>query len=152
MDNYLTSVAAALGVFLLSISLLEWGAGYGAKAEALHRNAEQLNAFKLKMMQIIAQSEAGKALSDKEIDDLRIEYEEIKEKCSTNHLPIDDALFRAHHHSSKEFLKEDGTRSILPFYALLINIRWHLSEIWFFGAIWLIVILLTVFLFYIPSK
>lgn len=45
LDNYLTTFSAALGIFLLAISLIEWGAKTGAVAETLHKNAEQLNAL-----------------------------------------------------------------------------------------------------------
>lgn len=152
LDNYLTSVAAALGVFLLSISLLEWGAGYGAKAEALYRNAELLNAFQFKMKQIIAQIEAGKVVEDKEIDDLRVEYELAKEKCSINHLPVDYELFRVQHRLSKEFWDENKKPLIGRAYGAFVVVRWYASEFWFFGLIWVGVIVLFAYSLEIPKS
>ncbi|KWR90420.1 hypothetical protein RM96_09335 [Cupriavidus sp. IDO] len=49
------AMAATFGVFLLVISLLEWGARYEAQAEVLHRNAEGLTAFQWKVAQCLPQ-------------------------------------------------------------------------------------------------
>src|SRR5437763_4400594 len=37
-DDYLTFVSALLGIFLLTLSLVEWGAKTGSKSDALHEN------------------------------------------------------------------------------------------------------------------
>jgi len=81
LDNYLTAISIALGVFLLTLSLLEWGAAYGAKADALHRNAEDLTAYHLKLAHVLARMDSGKVVEDSEIDALRVEYETIKDRC-----------------------------------------------------------------------
>ncbi|MDO3517740.1 SLATT domain-containing protein [Ralstonia pseudosolanacearum] len=107
LDNYLSMLAVGVGVLLLVVSLLEWGAGYGARAEALHRNAELLTAFQIKVAQTIALLDSGAPTTAEVVNSLRVEYEEIKDKCITNHLPRDDALFRAHRRSDKTF-ERDG--------------------------------------------
>lgn len=151
LDNYLSSLAAAFGVFLLVISLLEWGAGYGARAEALHRNAENLTAFHWKVAQILAQIDAGTSITDDTVNDIRIEYEAIKDKCPHNHLPIDDAMFRARHRLAKEFTDDGGRPLISRYRAWLASIRWHISELWFFGIIWAVVLLALAYSVRIPK-
>jgi hypothetical protein len=152
LDNYLSSLAVALGTFLLVISLMEWGAGYGARAEALHRNAELLTAFQLKLAQNLAQIDAGKALADKDVDDLRLEYETIKDKCPYNHMPGDDALFRAHQRSAEEFTDTNGKPLISCHMALLMQARWHVSELWFFGIVWILVLGALAYSWWIPKS
>ncbi|AMP70056.1 hypothetical protein UW163_11535 [Ralstonia solanacearum] len=119
---------------------MEWGAGYGAKAEALHRNAELLTAFQLKLAQTLAQIDAGKSVTDKDVDDLRLEYEAIKDKCPYNHMPADDALFRAHQRFAKEFADGNGKPLMSCYVALLTRARWRASEFWFFGMVWAFVL------------
>ena len=150
LDNYLSSMAAALGVFLLAISLMEWGAGYGAKAEALHRNAEQLTSFQLKLAQALAQIDAGRSVADKEVDDLRIEYEAIKDKCPHNHAPCDDALFRAHQRLAEEFKGKNGKPTMSRPEAALTQVLWHASELWFFGMVWILVLGALAYSWWIP--
>ena len=152
LDNYLSSLAAALGVFLLAISLMEWGAGYGARAEALHRNAELLTAFQLKLAQILAQINVGRLVSDKEVDDLRLEYEAIKDKCSHNHLPNDDALFRAHQRLAKEFADKNEEPLMSGLMALVTRACWRASELWFFGIVWILVLGLLTYSWWIPKS
>lgn len=139
LDNYLSSLAVGIGVLLLVVSLLEWGAGYGARAEGLHRNAELLTAFQIKVAQILALMDSGIPATAEAVDKLRLEYEEIKDKCLTNHLPRDDTLFRAHHRLDKEF-ERDGKPVMTSLDALWTRIIWSLSEAWFFAALWLLVI------------
>ena len=140
LDNYLSSLAAALGIFLLVISLLEWGAGYGAKAENLHRNAELLTAFQLKLAQILAQIDTGKAVTDEEVGSLRLEYEAIKDKCHYNHLPLDDALFRANQRLAPEFTREDKKPLMSWCAAQRAWLRWYVSELWFFVSVWILIL------------
>ncbi|CAJ0792762.1 SLATT domain-containing protein [Ralstonia holmesii] len=153
LDNYLSSLAVALGVFLLATSLLEWGAGYGAKAEALHRNAELLTAFQLKLAQNVAQIDAGGSVTVKDVDDLRLEYEAIKDRCPYNHMPGDDALFRAHHRLAEEFSdKKRGKPLMSCREALLTQTRWHVSEFWFFGMVWVLVLGALGYSWWIPKS
>lgn len=137
LDNYLTAVSVALGVFLLTISLLEWGAAYGAKADALHRNAEDLTAYHLKLAHVLARMDAGKIVEDSEVDALRTEYETIKDRCPYNHAPSDHELFRAQQRMAPELGAVDGKPVIADWHALLIKARWEWSTIWFFLLIWI---------------
>ncbi|WP_119156101.1 SLATT domain-containing protein [Caldimonas tepidiphila] len=150
LDNYLSSLAVGVGVLLLVVSLLEWGAGYGARAEALHRNAELLTAFHTKVGMAIALLDSGTPISVEAVDKLRIEYDEIKERCSTNHLPRDDELFRAHRRSDDEF-KRNGKPAMSTSRALWNRLAWGLSEVWFFAVIWLLVVGSLVYSLWIPK-
>lgn len=150
LDNYLSSLAVGLGVLLLVVSLLEWGAGYGARAEALHRNAELLTAFQTKVALNIALLDSGTPLTAEMVDKLRLEYDEIKDKSTTNHLPLDDALFRAHRRLEKEFEK-NGKPTMSRFTALWTRFSWIISEVWFFAAIWLLVVGSLVYSLWIPK-
>lgn len=149
LNNYLSTLAVVVGVLLLVVSLLEWGAGYGVRAESLHRNAEQLTAFQIKMAQTIALVDSGTSATTEMIDELRLEYEGIKDKCTTNHLPRDDALFRAQHRCDKEFQSE-GKPRMGHFEVFLAYFAWNLSEIWFFTLIWSLVLGALLYSFYIP--
>lgn len=140
LDNYLSSLAVALGVFLLAISLVEWGAGYGAKAESLHRNAENLTAFQLKLAQILAQFNASNSITSQEVDALRLEYEAIKDKCPCNHKPIDDELFRAQKRIAVEFSDSNGKPKMNRFGSFWAQVCWRTSELWFFGVVWILVL------------
>jgi hypothetical protein len=138
LDNHLSSLAVGIGVLLLVVSLLEWGAGYGARAEALHRNAELLTAFQIKLAMNIAQIDSGTAATAEEVDSLRREYDDVKDKCTTNHLPRDDALFRAQRRLDDEF-KISGEPVMGRLRSGWTHLTWNLSELWFFALIWLLV-------------
>lgn len=139
LDNYLTAVSIALGVFLLAISLLEWGAANGAKAESLHRNAEELNAYQLKLAHVVAQMDAGKAVEDARLDALRVEYEVIKDRCQHNHKPVDDELFLARHWSAPDLAGASGAPASGRWSAIRIWVLWHWSTVWFFLLVWVAV-------------
>jgi len=140
LDNYLSLLAVGMSVLLLAISLLEWGAGSGAKAATLHRNAELLTAFKFKMEQAIALSESGKNYTEMEISEFRNEYDRIKQLSDPNHLPHDDALFRVRHRHSPEFSNKDGQPRIRKPEAVWIHLTWFLREAWFYILIWIAVV------------
>lgn len=136
-DKYLTAVSLCLGLFVIVISLIEWGAAGALKAEALFQNAQQLNSFQRKLEQISCEIDDGRMLSSGEVEQLREEYERLKLECPHNHEPIDDALFLAQrrldskfetlfHHSPPSYL---GAKWIW-----LISL---LSVVWYFGAFWL---------------
>lgn len=139
LDNYLTAVSVALGVFLLVISLLEWGASYGAKADALHRNAEDLTAYQIKLAYVLAKINSDKLVNESEVDTLRIEYEAIKDRCTHNHTPSDDKLFRAQQRMSSEFGAVHGKPGMTGWEVLCIKAKWEWSTIWFFLLIWIVV-------------
>jgi hypothetical protein len=139
LDNYLTALSVCLGVFLLAISLIEWGAENGVKAASLHRNAEDLNAFQRKLAQRIAQAEAGQQLSWEDVESLRDEYEIIKGRSQYNHSPLDDQLFLAYKRRAEEFIRKDGTPAITRWEAWLIWARWNLSSVLYFAFFWLVI-------------
>lgn len=151
LDNYMTAVSIALGVFLLAISLLEWGSAYGAKADALFRNAEDLTAYQLKLAQVLAKIDAGKAVDDGEIDLLRLEYETIKGRCPHNHALSDHELFRAQQRMAQEFEAANGKSAMTGWEAMIIKVRWHLSTIWLFFLIWMAVAAAGVYALGIPK-
>ncbi|WP_176399130.1 SLATT domain-containing protein [Pandoraea sp. PE-S2T-3] len=138
LDNYLSSFAVGVGILLLVVSLLEWGARYGAKAEALHRSAELVTSFQIKVAMSIAAIDAGHSATLDEVDQLRVEYDEIKDKCGENHDPRDDALFRASHRHDRDLWKGGN---VAPGWlgAKWTYVKWVLAETWFFALIWLVV-------------
>ena len=104
LDNYLTVLSVCIGLFVLVISLIEWGLAGAVKADALHRNAEELNQHHRKIKQVLA---ASVDPSEAVVTSLREEYERIKAGCSFNHEPVDDVLFRSQHRLSPENLDKD---------------------------------------------
>jgi SMODS and SLOG-associating 2TM effector domain family 5 len=153
LDNYLTAISVGLGVFLLAISLLEWGASYGLKADALHRNAEELTAYQLKLAQYLAQiNNDGRTLADEQIEQFRVEYETIKNRCTYNHQPGDHQFFKAQHRTAPEFSSANGTPEMRVRDACLVVIFWYASTIWLFALAWLMVVGSMVFAWYIPNN
>lgn len=152
LDNYLTAVSVALGVFLLVISLLEWGAANGLKADALHRNAEDLTAFQLKLALVLARLESGQAVDEAFVDALRVEYETIKDRCPYNHAPSDHELFRAQHRMAPELGATDAMPVMTGWAALVVKARWEWSTIWFFLLIWISVAAAAAYTFRVPKS
>lgn len=151
LDNYLTAVLIALGVFLLAISLLEWGAAYGAKADALHRNAEDLTAYHLKLAHILARMDSGKVVEDSEVDALRLEYETIKDRCPYNHAPSDHELFKAQQRTAPELGAANGKPVMTKWGALFVKASWEWSTIWFFLLVWIAVAVACAYSFWVPK-
>lgn len=150
LDDYLSVVAMGLGVLLLVISLLEWGAGYGVRAEALFKNAELLTAFQFKVAQTLEAMNAKVTVSLHDVDLLRQEYEAAKDRCTTNHQPLDDALFRAQKRFDPAFRGPDKAQMGL-LDALYTQVAWLVAELWFFGLIWLLVFGAIGYAFYLGS-
>lgn len=168
LDNYLTALSACLGVFLLVISLIEWGAAVGTKADNLYRNAEELNKLQHKIGLRLAHLEANGNVEWAEVETLFHEYELIKERCAFNHDPIDDLAFQAEHRSSIEFsmlpadaigsqqstesLNDENIR-IRPkigfFRAAYIRARYWFSSIIYFAVFWVVIIVLSLATFFI---
>jgi hypothetical protein len=140
LDSYITVVSACIGLFVLVISLIEWGVSGAVKADALHRNAELLNQFQRKIEQDLASSIA---LDETLATARREEYEEIKAGCAHNHEPVDDLLFRAQQRLSKEFrndCKPDGKPQMTWIggkWAALIAL-W--SAAWAYLAFWVVIL------------
>jgi SMODS and SLOG-associating 2TM effector domain family 5 len=143
LDDYLSVVAMGIGVLLLVTSLLEWGAGYGVRAAELFKNAELLTNYQLKVAQTLQAMESGGAVTLQEVDSLRLEYETVKDRCTTNHQPIDDALFRAQKRADPALRvgqKDDGALQMNWLVAQAVKVAWHASEIWFFVFVWALVL------------
>lgn len=140
-DNYLSTVSAALGIFLLTVSLVEWGTRTGAVAEALHKNAENLNGFWRKVALHVAASSQSASPTLQQLQVLQDEYEAIKAACPHNHLPIDDLFFRARHSNASEF------RQLNHFEQGLAWAKWQLASIWYIAGIWILLALLLMPLF-----
>lgn len=140
LDNYLTASSMVLGVFLLAVSLMEWGAAHGATAEMLHRNAEDLTGFQLKLARVLAQHSSGSA-PDEEVESLRLEYEAIKSRCGGNHSPLDDELFRAKQRLAPEFLTQNGTPKMGLLLSWWIIFQWGCWSVWYFVCAWIVVLL-----------
>ena len=142
IDNYVTALSVCIGLFVIVISLIEWGATNSVKADALHRSAEELNKFQRKVGQVLARSTDRSALEVEQIDSLRVEYEEIKMRCPFNHEPIDHQLFLAQRRLSAEFLddsrkpKTSWLRARWVEFFSFINIGWH------FGVFWIVIVFL----------
>jgi hypothetical protein len=139
-DNFVTGLSGVLGIFLLAISLMEWGAGNGAKAEALYRNAEELNAFQRGVALRLAQLSSGVNVTWAEVTELQREYEAVKGRCSVNHDPIDDRYFIATRRKAPEFLAADGTPRMDGPAAFWATVIWHLSSVWYFAVFWLVIV------------
>lgn len=138
-DNYLTVMSVSLGLFIIVISLIEWGVAGGKKADALHRNAEKLNEFHRELSQIVAETLDGRHLDSEEITTLRKRYEAVKAECPYNHEPIDDAVFVAKHRTSPEFSNDQGKPRINWLDSQLVKLRWLLASVWYFGVFWIVI-------------
>jgi hypothetical protein len=149
-DNYLTALSVALGVFLLAISLMEWGARNGAQADALHRNAEALTAFQLKVAQRLSELDAGTPVAWPDVEALRIEYEGVKRECQYNHEPLDDLQFRASKRLASEFSGPEATPEISKGRAAWVWLRWFLASVWYFALFWVVIIGSLLVSFWIP--
>lgn len=149
-DNYLTAVSVALGVFLLAISLMEWGARNGAQADALHRNAEALTAFQLKVAQRLSELDAGTPIAWPDVEALRIEYEDIKRECQYNHEPLDELQFRASKRLAPEFAGPDGKPEISKARAAQVWVLWFFASVWYFALFWVAIIGSILVSFWLP--
>ena len=141
-DKYLTALSICLGLFVIVISLIEWGMSGAVKAEVLYQNAEALSAFQRKLQQILAEVADGRVLKAEETTQLREEYERIKESCPYNHEPVDDQTFLVQQRFSNEYSKlfKRPTPGLLR--TLWVNALSTLSVIWYFGLFWLAVLAL----------
>lgn len=140
LAKYLTALTGGAGIFLLAVSLIEWGARSGARAERLFDNAEKLNAFQRKIGLLQAQADAtgvGGAVNWDQLHALREEYERIKGQCADNHAPIDDELFRARQRRAQEFLGDDGKPRISDRGARWVAFLYTMSSVWYFGLCWI---------------
>lgn len=143
LDNYLTALAGCFGIFLLAISLVEYGARHGAKADALHQSAEDLTALHIEIAQRIAELNSESAVSADAVSALREKYEATKSRCRENHEPIDDRLFLARQRLSKEFRGDNGEPRMSAYASAWARSVWFLSSVWYLGLLWLAAIAAT---------
>lgn len=136
LDNYLTALAGCFGIFLLAISLVEYGARHGAKADALHQSAEDLTALQLKIAQCMAELDSGFSVTWDSVSALRVEYETMKSRCRENHEPIDDRLFLSQRRFSAEFLGADGRPLMNAIESAWARSVWSLSSLWYLALLW----------------
>lgn len=142
LDSYITVVSACIGLFVLVISLIEWGASGAVKADGLHRNAELLNQFQRKIEQDLASSIA---LDETLATARREEYEEMKAGCAHNHEPLDDVLFRAQQRLSKEFRKDckpDGKPQMTWIEGKWAELMALWGAAWAYLAFWVVILAL----------
>ena len=141
-DNYVTTLAVCIGLFVVVISLIEWGSANAVKADILYRNAETLNEFQRKLEQMLAVAADDSALEANDITALREEYERIKRQCPYNHEPVDDNLFRACHRLSPEFGDSTGKPKITRIHAGWVMFQSVIAAIWHFSFFWFVILAL----------
>ena len=134
-DNYLSTVSALLGIFLLTLTLVEWGAKTGSVAESLHQNAEKLNSFWRKVAFRLASARSGAHLAWPDVQTLADEYDALKADSRYNHEPVDDAFFRTHHQT--EFSVVGGRSQAATW------IQWQFASIWYIAGLWLLLVVLA---------
>lgn len=139
-DKYLTALSVCLGLFVIVISLIEWGASGALRAEALFQNAQELNAFQRKLEQRLFEAADGIEFSSDEATQFREEYERIKIQCTHNHEPVDDQLFLAQRRLDSEFVTIFRRPNPGWFDAKWATMQSLLSVVWYFGLFWLAIV------------
>ena len=141
-DRYLTALSVCLGLFVVVISLVEWGYGGALKAETLYRNAEELNAFQRRLEQLLAEIADGHTVANSHITESRENYEKIKGSCPHNHEPMDDKMFLAQHQHSPDVSALFGHRRLNLIESTYFRLVWFMGALWYFGVFWVIVLAL----------
>ncbi|MBU9290144.1 SLATT domain-containing protein [Burkholderia multivorans] len=142
-DKYSTVLGVTLGAFLLAVSLLEAGKGNALSADALHRNAEDLTSLAKKIDVRVAAHDVGQSITAAELADLNREYDEIRARCATNHLPVDYRHFLGEKRAAAELAQRFGGKPpATTFQATRYHIQWFLSGVWYFLLLWIAVIAL----------
>jgi conflict system pore-forming effector with SLATT domain len=135
IDNYITTLSVCIGLFVIVISLAEWGSANILNAEMLYRNAEHLGELQRKIALVLANRETQPITGDV-AEQLRQEYEHIKRQCPVNHEPIDDRLFMARYRQSAEFCAPDGKSRMTGPHASWIYLAGVVHSIWYFVVLW----------------
>lgn len=128
LDNYATSISILTGILIIVISLMEWGSRNGSNADALYKNAEELNALQRSINLEIEKTEADPVKDWKVAEDMLAIYEQIQSRCDINHLPLDDLFFITSHRKSVEFTYKKIQRCK----AYWVSFWWFLSSIWYY--------------------
>lgn len=129
-----------ISIFVLTISLIEWGNRSSTKSETLYENAEKLNAFHRKI-NILKDDED---LSQEKMIKLQNEYDLIKSMIRVNHKPIDYEYFMAEKRFASEFLRKDGTPKISEEDAQATKFIWFLSDLYLYIIFWIITIIFII--------
>ncbi|HHJ1298379.1 TPA: SLATT domain-containing protein [Pseudomonas sp. H2] len=135
LNNYLTSISILSGIFILIISIMEWGARNGSNADALYKNAQELNALRKEISLEASGANISEGDSWKSSKEYLRRYEEVKNRCDINHSPLDDFYFVSQHRKSPEF----AARKIAWHSAYWTSFRWQLSSIWYYLILWSII-------------
>ena len=143
VDHYVTVLSACIGLFVIVISLIEWGAAGSLKADALHRNAVEINQYQRKLGLVLAEMADGCVPAGDEIAKLQNEYEAMKAACPFNHEPIDDLLFMAQHRTSPEFVNSKGVANVSLLESQWIKLSSLISSVWYFGLFWIVILALA---------
>lgn len=145
VDKYLTALSVFIGLFVIIISLIEWGLNGAVTREKLYENATKLNQLQRKLAQALANGGGETAnYSNDEATSFRTEYESIKDSCPFNHRPIDDELFLTKHRLSSEFLDTNKKPTICWLEDKYIKLKSLIWDNWYFGIFWLIIVSLMV--------
>lgn len=120
--------SSLLSLFILVVAVIEGAAGFDAKADALFRNAESLNAFRMRLNISLSDSSLQTTSC---LQEMTNQYEQIKSSCSINHEVVDFNLHKARNPSDYG-LPPDAVR---VFFGVLF---WVLYSSW-----WLLMIVIA---------
>ena len=134
LDDYATSLSILAGILIIAISLMEWGSRNGSNADALYKNAEELNALQRSINLEVNKVEADPVEDWKVAEDMLATYEQIQSRCDINHSPLDDLYFITSHRKSAEF----AYKKINGYEACWVSFVWFLSSVWYYLIFWVI--------------
>lgn len=140
LSSYITAISTLSGIFILVISLMEWGSRNGSNADALYKNAQELNALRQKICLQISKEQASSLPNWSVATEHLRTYEQIQDRCDINHAPIDDGYFVSQHRNSPEF----KAKQISDWDARRLSALWHLSSIWYYLIFWSVMIVALV--------
>ncbi len=141
-DNYLTALSISIGLFVVVISLIEWGVNARLHADMFQKNAEDLNHFRRELDLRLAKAEDGFTLSHEEADLLNEKYERIMRSCPINHETIDKELFDIEESATLKANDWNATKIIDMVYKTRIRLNTLLSGIRYFLVFWLFILAL----------
>jgi len=94
IDNHLTFIAIVGAVLIIIISLIEWAVNYSVRAERLFENATEIKKLQARLERALVEGTPENILKS-EFESTGLNYEQLVDKNSPNHDPVDDFLFRA---------------------------------------------------------
>ena len=145
IDDYLTALSIFIGIFVIVISLIEWGVNARLNAKLIWQNAEKLNAFKYRLTLWLAQAKDGIALTRAEVAPIYDEYETIKRSCPVNHETVDYEMYLIQTSANSGFAARDKLSKYNSMKVSMVYLESLLTGIGYFLIFWLIIlILLTV--------